>query len=48
MLPNGEYGKWPHGEIDIMEFVEYMSDSVGSIHTGKFNHAIVERRKQRV
>jgi beta-glucanase (GH16 family) len=43
MLPTKwEYGGWPHsGEVDIMENVGYMPDSVfGSIHTGKFNHAI--------
>lgn len=41
MLPtNWEYGGWPHsGEIDIMENVGYMPDSVfGSVHTGSFNH----------
>lgn len=41
MLPtNWEYGGWPHsGEIDIMENVGYMPDSVfGSVHTGAFNH----------
>jgi beta-glucanase (GH16 family) len=43
MLPTDwKYGGWPHsGEIDIMEFVGHMPDSVfGSIHTGAFNHAI--------
>jgi beta-glucanase (GH16 family) len=43
MLPtNWEYGDWPKsGEIDIMEFVGYMPDSIfGSIHTEKFNHSI--------
>lgn len=43
MLPTGwKYGGWPHsGEIDIMENVGYLPDSVyGSIHTGAFNHAI--------
>ncbi|MFL5786620.1 MAG: family 16 glycosylhydrolase [Flavisolibacter sp.] len=43
MLPTkDEYGGWPHsGEIDIMENVGYMPDSVfGSIHTGAFNHTI--------
>ena len=40
MLPtNWEYGGWPHsGEIDIMENVGYMPDSVfGTVHTGAFN-----------
>ena len=43
MLPtNWEYGGWPaSGEIDIMENVGYMPDSLfGSIHTKKFNHVI--------
>ncbi|MBC7827001.1 MAG: glycoside hydrolase family 16 protein [Chitinophagaceae bacterium] len=43
MLPTKSvYGGWPKsGEIDIMEFVGYMPDSVfGSIHTGLFNHSI--------
>ncbi|MDB5191611.1 MAG: glycoside hydrolase [Segetibacter sp.] len=43
MLPTKwEYGGWPKsGEIDIMENVGYLPDSVyGSIHTGKYNHAI--------
>jgi beta-glucanase (GH16 family) len=37
-----DYGSWPKsGEIDIMENVGYMPDSVfGSVHTGKFNHVI--------
>jgi beta-glucanase (GH16 family) len=41
MLP-AEYDDWPHsGEIDIMENVGYMPDSVfGSIHTGAYNHVI--------
>lgn len=41
MLPTDwAYGDWPKsGEIDIMEFVGYMPDSVfGSIHTQRFNH----------
>ncbi len=40
MLPtNWEYGGWPNsGEIDIMEHVGYMPDSVfGTIHTGNYN-----------
>lgn len=41
MLPTDwVYGGWPaSGEIDIMEFVGYMPDSIfGSIHTKRFNH----------
>ncbi|WP_066409554.1 glycoside hydrolase family 16 protein [Flavisolibacter tropicus] len=43
MLPtNWSYGGWPQsGEIDIMENVGYLPDSVfGTVHTGAFNHAI--------
>ena len=43
MLPTDwAYGNWPaSGEIDIMEFVGYMPDSVfGSLHTKRFNHSI--------
>lgn len=43
MLPTDwKYGGWPaSGEIDIMEFVGYMPDSLfGSVHTKSFNHAI--------
>jgi beta-glucanase (GH16 family) len=43
MLPTGwKYGDWPKsGEIDIMEFVGYMPDSVfASVHTALYNHAI--------
>jgi beta-glucanase (GH16 family) len=43
MLPTRwVYGGWPKsGEIDIMEFVGYMPDSVfGSVHTGLYNHSI--------
>lgn len=43
MLPTKwVYGGWPKsGEIDIMEFVGYMPDSVfGSVHTGLYNHSI--------
>jgi len=43
MLPTDwKYGGWPKsGEIDIMEHVGYMPDSVfGSVHTNKFNHVI--------
>jgi len=41
MLPTDwAYGGWPEsGEIDIMEHVGYLPDSVfGTIHTGAFNH----------
>jgi beta-glucanase (GH16 family) len=41
MLPTDwKYGGWPaSGEIDIMEHVGYMPDSLfGSIHTKRFNH----------
>jgi beta-glucanase (GH16 family) len=41
MLPaNSTYGNWPNsGEIDIMEFVGYVPDSIyATIHTGAFNH----------
>ncbi len=43
MLPtNWEYGGWPEsGEIDIMENVGYMPDSVfSSVHTKSFNHIL--------
>jgi beta-glucanase (GH16 family) len=43
MLPTDwKYGGWPaSGEIDIMENVGFMPDSVfGSIHTKSFNHII--------
>jgi beta-glucanase (GH16 family) len=43
MLPTDwKYGGWPaSGEIDIMENVGFMPDSVfGSIHTKSFNHVI--------
>lgn len=43
MLPTKwEYGGWPHsGEIDIMENVGYMPDSVfGTIHSGAYNGMI--------
>lgn len=41
MLPTDwSYGGWPEsGEIDIMEYVGHMPDSIfGSIHTKRFNH----------
>lgn len=43
MLPTDwKYGGWPEsGEIDIMENVGYMPDSVfSSVHTKSFNHVI--------
>lgn len=43
MLPTKwVYGDWPNsGEIDIMENVGYMPDSVfGSVHTESFNHIL--------
>ncbi|GAA4808009.1 hypothetical protein GCM10023231_41590 [Olivibacter ginsenosidimutans] len=43
MLPSDwTYGEWPQsGEIDIMEHVGFMPDSVfGSVHTERFNHTI--------
>jgi beta-glucanase (GH16 family) len=43
MLPTDwKYGGWPaSGEIDIMENVGFMADSIfGSIHTKSFNHVI--------
>lgn len=43
MLPTKwAYGGWPKsGEIDIMENVGYLPDSVyGSVHTAAFNHSI--------
>lgn len=43
MLPTySEYGDWPvSGEIDIMEHVGYLPDSIfGTVHTGAFNHRI--------
>lgn len=43
MLPTDwEYGDWPQsGEIDIMEHVGYLPDSVfGTVHTGAYNHTI--------
>lgn len=47
MLPTKSvYGGWPKsGEIDIMEFVGYMPDSLfGSVHTGSYNHVIKTQR----
>lgn len=43
MLPTeSAYGGWPKsGEIDIMEYVGFMPDSIfGSVHTNRFNHSI--------
>jgi len=51
MLPTRwVYGGWPHsGEIDIMENVGYLPDSVfGSIHTGAYNHVMKTQRTQGV
>ena len=49
MLPTSwEYGGWPaSGEIDIMEHVGYMRDSVFfTVHTKAFNHTIGTQRSQ--
>jgi beta-glucanase (GH16 family) len=51
MLPTrSTYGGWPKsGEIDIMEFVGYMPDSVfGTVHTGSFNHMIGTQKTGRI
>ncbi|WP_207632455.1 glycoside hydrolase family 16 protein [Foetidibacter luteolus] len=43
MLPTDwKYGDWPiSGEIDIMEHVGYLPDSLfGTVHTGAYNHRI--------
>jgi len=43
MLPTkDEYGEWPEsGEIDVMEHVGYMRDSIfGSLHSKSYNHII--------
>jgi len=43
MMPvSSEYGNWPaSGEIDIMEHVGYMPDSVfATVHTQSYNHGI--------
>ena len=51
MLPTrSAYGGWPKsGEIDIMEFVGYMPDSLfGSVHTGLYNHTIGTQRTKGV
>jgi beta-glucanase (GH16 family) len=43
MLPTDwSYGGWPSsGEIDIMEFVGYIPDTIfGTVHTGKYNHVL--------
>ena len=47
MLPTGwEYGGWPKsGEVDIMEHVGYIPDSVfASVHTESYNHVIHTQR----
>jgi beta-glucanase (GH16 family) len=51
MLPTDwKYGGWPSsGEIDIMEFVGYVPDTVyGTVHTGKYNHVLGTQRSQGV
>ncbi len=50
MLPTDwEYGDWPQsGEIDIMEHVGYLPDSVfGTVHTGAYNHTIGTQKTKR-
>ena len=50
MLPtNWKYGNWPEsGEIDIMEHVGYLPDSVfGTVHTGAYNHSIGTQKGER-
>lgn len=51
MLPTEwAYGDWPgSGEIDIMEFVGYVPDTIyGTVHTGKYNHILGTQRSQGV
>jgi beta-glucanase (GH16 family) len=51
MLPtNWEYGNWPKsGEIDIMEYVGFVEDSIyGTIHTEAYNHSIGTHKGQPV
>jgi beta-glucanase (GH16 family) len=51
MLPTDwKYGDWPaSGEIDIMEHVGYLPDSVfGTVHTGAYNHGIGTQKGAKV
>lgn len=51
MLPTEDnYGNWPaSGEIDIMEHVGYLPDSIfGTVHTASFNHIIGTQVGQRI
>lgn len=51
MLPSdGKYGDWPvSGEIDIMEHVGYLPDSLyGTVHTGAYNHRIGTQKGSKV
>lgn len=51
MLPTDwAYGGWPSsGEIDIMEFVGYVPDTIyGTVHTGKYNHILGTQRSKGV
>ncbi|HEX2536296.1 MAG TPA: glycoside hydrolase family 16 protein [Chitinophagaceae bacterium] len=51
MLPTDwVYGGWPaSGEIDIMEFVGYLPDSLfGTVHTKAFNHGIGTQKSQSI
>jgi beta-glucanase (GH16 family) len=44
------YGGWPvSGEIDIMEHVGYLSDSIfGTVHTGAYNHRIKTQKGSQI
>jgi beta-glucanase (GH16 family) len=51
MLPTDwKYGSWPtSGEIDIMEHVGYLPDSVfGTVHTGAYNHRMGTQKGSKV
>lgn len=51
MLPTDwKYGNWPEsGEIDIMEHVGYLPDSVfGTVHTGAYNHRIGTQKGSKI
>lgn len=51
MLPTDwKYGDWPtSGEIDIMEHVGYLPDSLyGTVHTGAYNHRIGTQKGNKV